>query len=364
MIKKIITYTLIAGMACLFVWTFWFLYQNSQKKPVLFQTDTLFYSNIVQKSVSAGSIVPRKEVAIKSQVSGIVDKLFVEAGQYIEKGELIARIRIVPNMANLNNAETNVEKAKLQLTQSETEYNRYRKLFDDDLIAEAEYNRYLLEYNQAKETLRAAINNYDIVKDGATKQAGNATNLVRATVSGMVLDVPVEEGGFVIEGNTFNEGTTIVFIANMNDMIFLGKVDESEVGKIKPGMEVDLHIAAIDNKTFPATLEFISPKGVTEDGAIKFEIKAAVKIDKTVYIRSGYSANADLVLQRRDSVLSIKESLIQFSGDSVYVEVETKPQEFQKQLIKTGLSDGLKAEVISGVKLRDKIKVIVDKPKM
>ncbi|WP_018343832.1 efflux RND transporter periplasmic adaptor subunit [Cytophaga aurantiaca] len=364
MIKKIITYTLIAGLAILFVWTFWFLYQNSQKKPVVFQTDTLFYSDIVQKSVSAGSIVPRKEVAIKSQVSGIVDKLFVEAGQYIEKGELIARIRIVPNMANLNNAETNVEKAKLQLTQSETEYKRYKKLFDDDLIPEAEYNKYLLDYNQAKESLRAAVNNYDIVKDGATKQAGNATNLVRATVSGMVLDVPVEEGGFVIEGNTFNEGTTIAFIANMNDMIFLGKVDESEVGKIKPGMEVDLHIAAIDNKVFPATLEFISPKGITEDGAIKFEIKAAVKIDKTVYIRSGYSANADLVLQRRDSVLSVKESLIQFSGDSVYVEVETKPQEFKKQLIKTGLSDGIKAEVLSGVKLGDKIKVIVDKPKM
>ncbi|HSY62608.1 MAG TPA: efflux RND transporter periplasmic adaptor subunit [Cytophaga sp.] len=364
MIKKIITYTAIAGLACLFVWTFWFLYQNSQKKPVIFQTDSLFYGDIVQKSVSAGSIVPRKEVAIKSQVSGIVEKLFVVAGQYIEKGALIARIRIVPNMANLNNAESNVEKAKLQLTQSETEHKRYKQLFDDDLIPEAEYNKYLLDYNQAKENLRAAVNNYDIVKDGATKQAGNATNLVRATVSGMVLDVPVEEGGFVIEGNTFNEGTTIAFIANMNDMIFLGKVDESEVSKIKPGMEVDLHIAAIDNKTFPAKLEFISPKGITEDGAIKFEIKAAVKLDKNVYIRSGYSANADLVLQRRDSVLSIKESLIQFSGDSVYVEVETKPQEFKKQPIKTGLSDGIKAEVLSGVKLGDKIKVTVDKPKI
>jgi len=364
MIKKIITYTIIAALACLFVWTFWFLYQNSQKKPVVFQTDSLFYSDIVQKSVSAGSIVPRKEVAIKSQVSGIVEKLFVVAGQYIENGALIARIRIVPNMANLNNAETNVEKAKLQLTQTETEYKRYKQLFDDDLIPEAEYNRYVLEYNQAKETLRAAVNNYDIVKDGATKQAGNATNLVRATVSGMVLNVPVEEGGFVIEGNTFNEGTTIAFIANMNDMIFLGKVDESEVGKIKVGMDVDLHIAAIDNKTFPAKLEFISPKGIIEDGAIKFEIKAAVSIDKKVYIRSGYSANADLVLQRRDSVLCIKESLIQFSGDSVYVEVETKPQEYKKQLIKTGLSDGIKVEVLSGVKLGDKVKVVVDKPKI
>jgi len=362
MIKKILTYSLVVGMVCLFIWTFWFLYQNSQKKPIVFTTDTLSYSNIVQKSVSAGSIVPRKEVAIKSQVSGIVEKLLVEAGQYVEKGALIARIRIVPNMANLNTAESNVTKAKLQLIQSETEYKRYRKLFDEELIPEAEFNKYALDYSQAKETLRSAENNFDIVKDGATKQAGNATNLVRATVSGMVLDVPVEEGGFVIEGNTFNEGTTIAFIANMNDMIFLGKVDESEVGKIHVGMDVDLHIAAIDNKVFPAKLEFISPKGITEDGAIKFEIKAAVKIDKNVYIRSGYSANADLVLQRRDSVLSIKESLIQFSGDSTFVEIETKPQEFKKTLIKTGLSDGIKVEVLSGAKLGDKIKVTVEKP--
>lgn len=362
MIKKILTYSLVVGMVGLFIWTFWFLYQNSQKKTVVFTTDIPFYSDIVQKSVSAGSIVPRKEVAIKSQVSGIVEKLHVEAGQYVEKGALIAHIRIVPNMANLNSAESNVAKAKLQLTQTETEYKRYRKLFDDELIPEAEFNRYALEYNQAKESLRAAENNFAIVKDGATKQAGNATNLVRATVSGMVLDVPVEEGAFVIEGNTFNEGTTIAFIANMNDMIFLGKVDESEVGKIHVGMDVDLHIAAIDNKVFPAKLEFISPKGITEDGAIKFEIKAAVKIDKKVYIRSGYSANADLVLQRRDSVLSIKESLIQFSGDSTFVEIETTPQEFKKSLIKTGLSDGVKVEVLTGVVLGDKIKVTVEKP--
>lgn len=364
MIKKIITYILVAGLACLFVWTFWFLYKNSQKKAAVFETDSLFYGDIVQKTVSAGSIIPRKEVAIKSQVSGIVDKLYVDAGKYVEKGELIARIRIVPNMVNLNNAETNVTKSRLQLEQAETEYNRYKKLYDEQLIPQAEYNRYLLEYNQAKETLRAAENNYDIVKEGATKQAGNATNLVRATVSGMVLGIPVEEGGFVIEGNTFNEGTTIAFVANMNDMIFLGKVDESEVGKIYPGMDIDLHIAAIDNKTFPAKLEFISPKGITEDGAIKFEIKAAVHIDKKVYIRSGYSANADLVLARRDSVLVIKESLVQFKHDSLYVEIETKPQEFRKQLIKTGLSDGIKAEVLDGVKHGDRVKVVVEKPKM
>jgi len=364
MIKKIITYLFVIALAAVFVWTFWFLYQNSQKKPVIYETDTLFYSNIIQKTVSAGSIQPRKEVAIKSQVSGIVDQLYVQAGAYIEKGALIARIRIVPNMVNLNNAETNVTKAQLELEQSEKEYNRYKKLYDEQLIPETEYNRYLLDYNEAKENLRAAINNYDIVKEGATKQAGNATNLVRATVSGMILEIPVEEGGFVIEGNTFNEGTTIALIANMNDMIFLGKVDESEVGKIYPGMDIDLHIAAIDNKTFPAKLEFISPKGIVEDGAIKFEIKAAVHIDKKVYIRSGYSANADLVLGRKDSVLSIKESLIQFKKDSVFVEVETKPQEFRKQLIKTGLSDGIKVEVLSGVKVGDKIKVVVQKPKV
>jgi len=363
MIKKILTYTLVAGMIGLFFWTFWFLYQNSQKKPVVFTTDTAFHTSIIQKTVSAGEITPRKEVAIKSQVSGVVDKLFVEAGDFIEKGALIARIRIIPNMVELNNAESTVHKAQIQLKHAETEYNRFKMMFEKDLIPEVEYKNYELSYNQAKEALATANNNYELIKEGAIKQSGDASNnLVRATVTGMLLDVPVKEGAFVIEGNTFNEGTTIASIADMNDMIFLGKVDESEVAKIYPGMNIELHIAAISNRTFLAKLEFISPKGVEEDGAIKFEIKAALKLDKKDFIRSGYSANADIVLQHVDSVLAIKESLLQFGKDSVYVEVETAPQEFKKQLIKTGLSDGINIEVLSGITEKDKIKVVVQKP--
>jgi HlyD family secretion protein len=363
MIKRIFTYAFIAGMICLVFWTFFFLYQNSQKKAVVFETDVAFYTSIVQKTVSAGEITPRKEVAIKSQVSGVVDMLYVEAGDYIVKGAMIARIRIIPNMVELNNAESSVHKAEIQLKHAETEYNRFKMMFEKDLIPEVEYKSYELSYTQAKEGLVTANNNYDLVKEGAIKQSGNTSNtLVRATVSGMLLDVPVKEGAFVIEGNTFNEGTTIASIADMNDMIFLGKVDESEVAKIYPGMNIDLHIAAISNRTFPAKLEFISPKGVEEDGAIKFEIKAALKLDKKDFIRSGYSANADIVLQHVDSVLAIKESLIQFSKDSVYVEVETTPQEFKKQLIKTGLSDGINIEVLSGITTKDKIKIVVQKP--
>ncbi|MFN8416037.1 MAG: efflux RND transporter periplasmic adaptor subunit [Cytophagaceae bacterium] len=360
--KKIIAYIvgvcIVAGIG----YTFYFLYKNSQKPLVIYETDQPVITNIVNKTVSAGSVIPRKEVAIKSQVSGVVDQLFVEPGKYVEKGALVAKIRIIPNMVNLNNAETNVNQANLRYEQAKREFDRYQKLYDEKLISEVEYNKYKLELDQALENKKSAENNYQLIKEGATKSSGKTSNLVYATVSGMVLDVPVKEGGFIIESNTFNEGTSIALIANMNDMIFVGKVDESEVGKIKVGMPISMKIAAIAGQRFPAALEFISPKGIEEEGAIKFEIKAALTLKKDVLIRSGYSANADIILEKRDSVLAVKESLLQFGKDSVYVEVETKPQQFEKRLIKIGLSDGIMVEVVDGLTLQDKIKIVVEKP--
>ncbi|MCU0417924.1 MAG: efflux RND transporter periplasmic adaptor subunit [Cytophagaceae bacterium] len=360
--KKIFLYLILCLLVVGILWTFYFLYKNSQKPLVVFETDTAFVTTIINKTVSAGSVMPRKEVAVKSQVSGVVEKLFVEPGKYIEKGALIAKIKILPNMVNLNSAEANLTQATLRYEQAKRELDRFEKLFKEQLLSEVEYNKYVLEYQQSLENKKAAENNYQLIKEGSTKNSGKTSNLVYATVSGMVLDVPVKEGGFIIESNTFNEGTTIAFIANMNDIIFVGKVDESEVGKIKVGMPISLKIAALSNQRFPATLEFISPKGVEEDGAIKFEIKAALSIRKEELIRSGYSANADIILDKRENVLAIKESLIQFGKDSVYVEVETEPQKFVKQLIETGLSDGILIEVKNGVKAKDKLKVVVIKP--
>jgi HlyD family secretion protein len=357
MIKRIIKIFLLVLLGGLFAGTIVYLYINSGKKPKAYKTDVPYKTDIIRKTVATGSVQPRKEVNLKSSVSGVVDKIYVTAGEFVKVGQLIARIRIIPNMANLNNAESNVNKARISLENTEREHKRYEKLYLDKLISDAEYNRYLVDYNRAKEDFTSAENNLQIVKEGAMKNVSNASNLVRSTVNGMLLDVPVREGSFVIESNTFNEGTTIAVVADMNDMIFKGMVDESEVGKIKEGMNLDLIIGAIEDKKFKAVLEFISPKGVTEEGAIKFEIKAALKLQKDEFIRAGYSANADIVFDRKDSVLAIKESLLQFSGDSIYVEVETKPFVFEKRIVKTGISDGINIEVLSGVKMGEKIKI-------
>lgn len=313
--------------------------------------------DIVKKTVATGSVTPRKEINIKSQVSGVVEKLHVEAGKFAEAGQVLAKIKINPNIVNLNNAGSNINKARLDFAEGKKELARYEKLFTEKVISEVEFNTYRISYNKAKENLDAAESNYQLIKEGASSKSGQASNLVRATVSGMILDVPVKEGSFVIEGNTFNEGATIASIADMGEMIFVGKIDESEVGKIQEGMELDLTIAAIEGKKYKAKLEFISPKGIAVEGAIQFEIKAAILLNKGEFLRAGYSANADIILDRKNNVLAIKEGLLQFGKDSTYVEVETSPQVFKKTLVKTGLSDGINVEIVSGLTLNDNIKI-------
>ncbi len=371
MIKRILKIFLLVFFAALFIGTIVYLYLNSGAKPKVYKTELPFMYDIVSKTVATGSVQPRKEVNLKSSLSGVVEKIYVLPGSFVKVGQLIARIRVIPNMANLNNAETNFNKAKISFEDAQREYLRYEKLYQEKLIADTEYNRYLVAFHKAKEDLASSENNLQIVKEGATKNTSTSSNLVRSTVNGMLLDVPVREGSYVIESNTFNEGTTIAAVADMNDMIFKGMVDESEVGKIKEGMILELSIGAVEDTKFKAVLEFISPKGVTEEGAIKFEIKAALKLQKDEFIRAGYSANADIVFSRKDSVLAIKESLLQFSGDSIFVEVETSPTIFVKRILKTGISDGINIEVISGVKMGEKLKnaqvtgdipVVVKKP--
>jgi HlyD family secretion protein len=335
--NKIIIYTLITVFLGLFAWTMWYLYKKSQKKPEVYKLESPFTTDIVLKTVAGGTISPRKEVAAKSQVSGVVDKLFVEAGQSVKKGDVLARIRIIPNLANLNRAESEYNKAQIDYANAEKELTRQKALYDERLISELEYNGFLMTYKKAKEAITAASNNLEIVKEGASKQVSSVSNMIKATATGMVLDVPVKEGTFVIESNTFNEGTTIA--------------------NIKDGMEILLHIGGLIDKPIKANLEFISPKGVTEDGAIKFEIKAGVKLTDGQFIRAGYSANADVVLDTRTQVMAIHESLLQFGADSTYVEVQTKkPQVFEKRLVKLGLSDGINVEILSGLSLKDQIK--------
>ena len=334
----------------------YFVYDKSQKDPVIFETDSTFVTDIEYKTVATGAINPRKEVEIKSQISGVVDKLFVEAGDRVVAGQLIAKIQLIPDVVALNNAEARLKEAIINFNNSEKEIERQKKLFLEKVISEFDYNQYLLTYDLNKQQVDAAENNLELIKEGASKKSGAVSNLVKSTVGGMVLDVPVKEGNFVIETNTFNDGTTIASVADMTEMIFEGKVDEAEVGKLSEGMDLELTVGALDTIKFIARLEYISPKGVEEEGAIQFEVRAAIELRSDQFLRAGYSANADIVLEKREKVLAIKESNIIFEEDKTYVEVETEDQVFEKLEIKTGLSDGINIEIAEGLTKDSKIK--------
>jgi len=343
----------------IFGFTIYYLYGKSQAAPVIYETISAFTApNIIKKTVATGSVNPRKEIDITPKVSGIIEDLYVEAGQMIKQGDVIAKIKIIPNMVSLNNAESRLNRAEISLENSKRKYDRQKELYEDGVIPAAEFEQYELNYENAMEELSSAQSNLELIQEGQTKHSGTTTNtLVRSTIDGMVLDVPVEEGNSVIESNTFNAGTTIATIADMNEMIFEGKIDETEVGKISEGMPLILQIGAIEDATFDAILEHISPKGVEENGAIQFEIKADVSLQNNQFIRAGYSANADIVLARVDSVLAVPESVVQFEDDTAFVEIETSPQIFERRIIELGLSDGINIEVVSGIGEEEKIKV-------
>ena len=355
--KKVFRIVIIIVVAGIFIWTIYFLYKKSETKPVVYNTETPFVTDIIKKTVATGSIVPRKEILIKPRVSGIIEKIYVEPGQIIKEGDLIARVRIIPDLVSLNNAESRLSRAQLTFDNAKMDLERNRKLLNNGVISPADFQQVELSYKTAGEELEAARNNLQLIREGATRKSSGASNtLIRSTIQGMILDVPVEEGNSVIESNTFNEGTTIASVADMSEMIFMGKVDESEVGKVKEGMDLIITVGAIENQKFDATLEYIAPKGVEENGAIQFEIKAAMNLKPEHFIRAGYSANADIVLDRRDSVLAIKESLLQFEKDSAFVEVENGNQSFVKKYVGLGLSDGINIEVKSGIDKESKIK--------
>ena len=357
MIKKILLSLFALVLLASFVGTLYFLWSKSQEEPVIYATNTPFVASIIQKTVATGSVIPRKEIEIKPQVSGIVDKLYVEPGQVVAQGDLLARVTVIPNMVSLSGAESRLERAEINLENAETEYKRNRQLFMEGVVSEAAFKVWEIELKNAKAEVAAAEDNLAVIREGARKDSARATNtLVKATAPGMVLEVPVEEGDSVIEANTFNDGTTIATVADMDEMIFEGTVDESEVGKLREGMELLLTVGAIETEKFRATLEYIAPKGVEEDGAIQFEIRAAMDLKDNVFVRANYSANADIVLDRRNDVLAIQESWLQFDDDGPYVEIETGDQDFERRRVETGLSDGIVIEVVNGLGEDDRIK--------
>ena len=357
--KKILKFALLIIGAVLVIWTFWFLWQKSRPVVKKYTVENVSLGNIDKKSVATGKVDPRNEILIKPQMSGIITAVYKEAGDIVKAGDVIAKIKVIPDMASLNGAESRVSRAQISYDQSKKNYDRDGKLFKEKVISKEEFEKTQLQFYNDKEELRTAKDNLSLTRDGiSTNSAAISNTLVRSTVNGTILDVPIKVGNSVIQSNNFNDGTTIATVANMSDMLFVGKLDETEVGRIKVGMPMDITIGALQDQKLKAKLEYISPKGKEENGAITFEMKAAVKVPKDVFVRACYSANAEIIFSKSENVITIPESCIEFGGDTAFVYVlKTKiPQAFTKKQIKTGLSDGVKIEVKSGLSIKDKIR--------
>ncbi|WP_420571809.1 efflux RND transporter periplasmic adaptor subunit [Kordia sp.] len=332
---------------------------SNQKSVETFETAKAFKSSIVRKTVAAGTVIPEDEVEIKPQISGIIEKIYVEEGDKIKTGDLIARIKVVPNEQSLNSARNRIKNSKIVSDNAKIAYDRNKALFDKGIISSQEFERAELSYNQAKQEIRNAQSDLQIIKKGSVGGSAANTN-IRATVSGTILVIPVKEGDQVIESNTFNAGTSIATIADLGKMIFEGKVDEAEVGKLKADSDLKVSLGAIEDKEFDAKLTFVAPKGVEESGAVQFKIKADVALDDNYFVRAGYSANASIELEKKNDILVIDEGLLRFDSrneDKPYVEVETGDQKFEKRFIEVGISDGKNIEILSGLKEDDKIKI-------
>jgi HlyD family secretion protein len=355
--KRIISWFFGLLFVFLILLAFFALWKKSQAKTVTFETESAEVTDIIKKTVATGSIVPRKEVEVKPKVSGVLAELKVKAGDVVKEGDALGKIRIIPDAVVINQAESGVRTAQIAFENAKRELDRNEELAKRGVVADAELQRFRTEFAMRKQELATAGSNLQLAKEGATRSQGKeSTLIVTATVGGTVIDVPVKEGFSVIQANNFNAGTTIAVIADMNDIIFEGRVDEAEVGKIKEKMKLTIKVGAIESEKLEGTLETIAEKGKEIDGAIQFEVKAKVNPSNKIKIRANYSANADIVLDEAKQVLAIREALVQYNGDKPFVEVETAPQTFVKKDVELGLSDGIKVAV-KGVTKDDKIKI-------
>lgn len=347
-------------IALVFIGTFVFLWQKSQPKEIVYNEFTPAMNEVKKSTVITGKIEPRNEVNVKPQISGIITELLKEPGDYVNEGEVIAKVKVIPDMGQLSSAESRVRLADINLQQAKVDYEREQNLYNQKLVSADEYDKVKKALQQAKEEVVAAQDALQVVRDGVSKSNASASStLIRSTISGVILDIPVKVGNSVINSNTFNDGTTIASVANMQDLIFRGNIDETEVGQLMQGMPLKITIGALQDLKFDASLEYISPKATESNGANQFEIKAAVKLVNDDKIRSGYSANAEIVLAQVQKALTIPESAIEFSGDStfVYIVKGTKAQkEYERRQVVTGLSDGVNIEIKKGLSIKDKVR--------
>jgi len=360
-------------VALIFIGTFVFLWQKSQPKEVVYSELTPEVKDIQRTTIITGTIEPRNEVNVKPQIAGIIAELMKEPGQTVQAGEVIARVKVIPDMGQLSSAESRVRLSEINLKQVETDYGRMKNLHEQKLVSDEEFEKSRQQLKQAREEKAAADDALQVVRDGVSKSNASASStLIRATISGIILDIPVKVGNSVINSNTFNDGTTIATVANMQDLIFRGNIDETEVGQLAIGTPMKITIGALQDQTFDASLEYISPKAVQNNGANQFEIKAAISLATPVSggsltdkqspsLRSGYSANAEIILAEAKQVLSVPESGIEFSGDSTFVQVfvgapEARPQQFERRAVETGLSNGVDIEIKKGITAQEKVR--------
>lgn len=358
--KKYFKFIIAAIVLLIFIGTFVFLWMKSQPQPVVYDEFTPEVRDLSKTTVITGKIEPRNEVNVKPQISGIITEIMKEAGQTVQAGEIIAKVQVVPDMGQLSNAQARVRLAEINAKQAKVDYDREKVLFDKGLVSADEYDKIRQTLRQSNEEVKAAVDNLEVVRDGVSRSNANSSStLIRSTISGLILDIPVKVGNSVILSNTFNDGTTIATVANMNDLIFRGNIDETEVGRLVTGMPMKITIGALQDMHLQAALEYISPKAVENNGANQFELKAAVHGMNAGKIRSGYSANAEIVLAHAKNVLTVPESAIEFSGSSTYVYVikgsgEQKTYEHRK--VTTGMSDGIYIEIKSGLKKGEKVR--------
>ncbi len=358
--KKYLKVILAAIVGLVFISTFVFLYMKSKPQPVVYDEFMPKVADINKTTVITGTIEPRDEVEVKPQISGIITEIYKEAGDKVDAGEVIAKVKVIPDMGQLSSAESRVRLAEINLKQAQVNYNREKQLYDKQLVSAEEYDNVRQALDQAREEKTAAIDALEVVRDGVSSSNASASStLIRSTISGLILDVPVKVGNSVILSNTFNDGTTIATVADMGDLIFKGNIDETEVGQLVTGMQMKITIGALQNLRFDASLEYISPKATDNNGANQFEIKAAVSVPQGNEIRSGYSANAEIVLASARSVLTVPESAIEFSGDDTYVYVvkgQGDEKTYERRKVVTGLSDGVNIEIRSGLKKTDRVR--------
>lgn len=361
--KKILKWVTIVAVAALMVGTFVFLYMKSRPKELVYEVNAVQVKDLEKTTIVTGKIEPRDEVSIKPQISGIIAELYKQPGETVKKDEVIAKVKVIPDMGSLSSAENRVRLAKISLEQARIDFNRMKALLDEHVISQEEYEKTQVTLRQAEAEEAEARDALHIVRDGASlSNASLSTTLIRSTIDGLVLDVPVKEGNSVILSNSFNDGTTIATVANMKNLIFKGSVDETEVGRITEGMPVVITVGAIQGLQLDASIEYISPKGVEQNGANRFDIKAAITLPDSLALRSGYGANAQIVLQKVKGAVCVPESALEFSGDStfVYVLTDSVPkQTFKRTRVITGLSDGINMEIKGGVRPGQKVRGIL-----